>query len=305
MRLKKLLKMKKILIIREGALGDLILTFPVFFSFKKNGYRVFAGGKGIYKNFIEKYGNVEKFIPLDSSEYLFFFERENTKLKGFLKDFDIIIAYTDEKEIIGENLKKNFMNKIIFHPVKKEKLNIHITDYLMKPVKEIFNKNLYFSINLNLKNKGEFFLIHPGSGSKDKNWGKEKFLKLSENLKNVKLLLGPAEENELSFWKRNFKGEIFFNLDLEDIIKIAERTIAYIGNDSGITHLFSITGVKTIAIFGPTSPFIWGPRGKNVKIVYKNLECSPCVYEKMKNCTDKKCLEEIKVEDILSFISDG
>ena len=83
--------MKKVLIIREGALGDLILTFPVFFNFRENGYKVFVAGKGIYKNFVEKYGYVENFIPVDSIEYLFFFEKDNKKLREFLKDFDIIV----------------------------------------------------------------------------------------------------------------------------------------------------------------------------------------------------------------------
>ena len=292
--------MKKILIIREGALGDLILTFPVFLNFRENGYRVFVAGKGIYKNFVEKYGYVENFIPVDSSEYLFFFEKENSKLREFLKDFDIIVSYTDENEIIGENLKKNFKKKIFFHPVKKEKLNIHITDYLLEPLKKIFGENLYSFVDLNLENKGEFYVIHPGSGNKNKNWQKENFLKLANILKNVKIILGPADDYE--FWLKNFNGEIVINPSFDEIIEIAKKTIAYIGNDSGISHLFSITGVKTIVIFGPTSPFIWAPRGRNVKIVYKKVDCSPCEYEKMKNCKEKKCLEVIKVEDVISLI---
>jgi len=292
--------MKKVLIIREGALGDLILTFPVFFNFKENGYKVFVAGKGIYKNFVEKYGYIENFIPIDSSEYLFFFEKENDKLKEFLKDFDIIVSYTDENEIIGENLKKNFKKKIFFHPVKKEKLNIHITDFLLEPLKKIFGENLYSYVDLNLENKEEFYVIHPGSGNINKNWQKENFLKLANILKNVKIILGPAEDYE--FWFKNFNGEIIINPSFDEIIEIAKKTIAYIGNDSGISHLFSITGVKTIVIFGPTSPFIWAPRGKNVKIVYKKVDCSPCEYEKMKDCKDKECLEKIKVEDVIPLI---
>ena len=292
--------MKKVLIIREGALGDLILTFPVFFNFKENGYKVFVAGKGIYKNFVEKYGYIENFIPIDSSEYLFFFEKENDKLKEFLKDFDIIVSYTDENEIIGENLKKNFKKKIFFHPVKKEKLNIHITDFLLEPLKKIFGENLYSYVDLNLENKGEFYVIHPGSGNINKNWQKENFLKLANILKNVKIILGPAEDYE--FWFKNFNGEIIINPSFDEIIEIAKKTIAYIGNDSGISHLFSIIGVKTIVIFGPTSPFIWAPRGKNVKIVYKKVDCSPCEYAKMKDCKDKECLEKIKVEDVIPLI---
>ncbi|MGC9031784.1 MAG: glycosyltransferase family 9 protein [Minisyncoccia bacterium] len=297
--------MKKVFIIREGALGDLILTFPVFFNFKKNGYKVFVGGKEIYKNFVEKYGFVDEFIPLDSSKYIFFFEKNSPELKEFLKNFELIISYTEENKIIGENLKRNFSKTIFFHPFRKENLSIHITDYLLEPVKKILKKNLYLSVNLNLKNEGEFFVVHPGSGSKFKNWDKENYLQLCKKLKNVKILLGPAENYDLKFWKENFKGEIIFSPSFDEIIEIAKRTIAYIGNDSGITHLFSITGIKTISIFGPTSPFIWGPRGENVKIVYKNVGCNPCSYEKMKSCTERKCLNFIKIDDILPLLENG
>ncbi|MCM8808932.1 MAG: glycosyltransferase family 9 protein [Candidatus Omnitrophica bacterium] len=294
--------MKKVLIIREGALGDLVLTFPVFYNFKKNGFKVFIAGKGIYKGLVEKIGYADNFIPIDSYEYLFLFENDNKKLKNFFQEFDIIVAYINEEEILGINIKKFFKGKVFFHPIEKEKLNIHITDYLLQPLTDIFNQSIINSVSFSLKRKGEFFVIHPGSGSKNKNWPKEKFLELIENLKNVKLILGPAEQDEVEFWRKNFKGEIFFNIDIDNILKIAEKTTTYIGNDSGFTHLFSFLGVKTIAIFGPTSPFIWGPRGENVKIVYKKIECSPCKNEKMKNCKYKYCLEQIKVEDIVALL---
>jgi ADP-heptose:LPS heptosyltransferase len=46
----------------------------------------------------------------------------------------------------------------------------------------------------------------------------------------------------------------------------------YIGNDSGITHLAAATGVPVVAIFGPTDPTIWAPRGENVRVVHSQLE---------------------------------
>ena len=36
----------------------------------------------------------------------------------------------------------------------------------------------------------------------------------------------------------------------------------FIGNDSGISHMASALGIPTIAIFGPTDPRVWSPRGK-------------------------------------------
>jgi ADP-heptose:LPS heptosyltransferase len=45
------------------------------------------------------------------------------------------------------------------------------------------------------------------------------------------------------------------------------RCAAFIGNDSGITHLAAAVGAPTLAVFGPTDPALWAPRGKAVRVV--------------------------------------
>ena len=46
----------------------------------------------------------------------------------------------------------------------------------------------------------------------------------------------------------------------------------YIGNDSGITHLAAAVGTPVVAIFGPTDPVVWAPRGKDISLVVGRLE---------------------------------
>jgi ADP-heptose:LPS heptosyltransferase len=40
----------------------------------------------------------------------------------------------------------------------------------------------------------------------------------------------------------------------------------YIGNDSGVSHLAAAVGTPVVALFGPTDPAIWAPRGERVAI---------------------------------------
>jgi ADP-heptose:LPS heptosyltransferase len=40
----------------------------------------------------------------------------------------------------------------------------------------------------------------------------------------------------------------------------------YIGNDSGITHLAAAVGTPVLALFGPTNPEVWAPRGPHVRV---------------------------------------
>jgi hypothetical protein len=47
---------------------------------------------------------------------------------------------------------------------------------------------------------------------------------------------------------------------------------AFIGNDAGMTHLAAASGVKTVAVFGPTDPAVWRPLGPNVEVVQFDFE---------------------------------
>lgn len=41
----------------------------------------------------------------------------------------------------------------------------------------------------------------------------------------------------------------------------------YLGNDSGVSHLAAAVGCPTVAVFGPTEPRVWAPRGARVKVL--------------------------------------
>jgi heptosyltransferase III len=55
--------------------------------------------------------------------------------------------------------------------------------------------------------------------------------------------------------------------NLFDLARWLAGAALYIGNDSGITHLAAAVGIPVIALFGPTSPDIWAPRGPNVTVL--------------------------------------
>jgi ADP-heptose:LPS heptosyltransferase len=47
---------------------------------------------------------------------------------------------------------------------------------------------------------------------------------------------------------------------------IAQAAV-FVGHDSGLTHLAAALRRPTVAIFGPTDPDIWKPRGEHVTVV--------------------------------------
>ena len=56
---------------------------------------------------------------------------------------------------------------------------------------------------------------------------------------------------------------------IDDLYELAcwlAKARLYIGNDSGITHLAAAVGTPVLALFGPTDPEVWAPRGQNVRV---------------------------------------
>ncbi len=104
----------------------------------------------------------------------------------------------------------------------------------------------------------DFAAIHPFSGSKKKNWPLDKFRESSSESRNaVKWSAGPEESLE--------NAQRFDNLyDLGCWLSTAR---AYIGNDSGISHLAAAVGTPVVAIFLTTDPEIWAPRGPRVIVL--------------------------------------
>jgi heptosyltransferase III len=112
--------------------------------------------------------------------------------------------------------------------------------------------------------RDEFCLVFPGSGSLTKNWPLDRFVELANHassfLKPI-AILGPAEPAmETRFQGRQvvaLKG-----LELEVVAALAHRARAFVGNDSGVSHLAAAAGARGVVIFGPTDPVRWQPLGE-------------------------------------------
>jgi len=106
----------------------------------------------------------------------------------------------------------------------------------------------------------DFAVIHPFSGSVRKNWPLEWSGEVASRLDlPVRWCAGPEE----------ILHEAVRIADLYELACWLARAGVYIGNDSGITHLAGAVGTPVVAIFLTTDPAIWAPRGPHV-IVLQN-----------------------------------
>ncbi|MGH7925902.1 MAG: glycosyltransferase family 9 protein, partial [Candidatus Binatus sp.] len=56
-------------------------------------------------------------------------------------------------------------------------------------------------------------------------------------------------------------------LDLPTVAAVTRLASAFVGNDSGVSHLAAAVGTSGVAIFGPTEPARWRPLGRRIDIL--------------------------------------
>lgn len=111
--------------------------------------------------------------------------------------------------------------------------------------------------------RGDFAVIHAFSGGPRKNWPLERFRELARRLPfPVLWCAGPEEPLDHAVRIDN----------LWDLARWLGTARVYIGNDSGITHLAAASRTPVVAIFGPSDPAVWAPRGNSVEVISGKLE---------------------------------
>jgi ADP-heptose:LPS heptosyltransferase len=119
--------------------------------------------------------------------------------------------------------------------------------------------------------------FHSGSGGAAKCWPPQAFASLIEASVRHSylpiLISGPQDNDSTQSVISSLSSaaalelQAVSNLPLGQLNTLLQYCRAYVGNDSGITHLAALAGVPTLALFGPTSPDYWAPVGRRVRVL--------------------------------------
>jgi ADP-heptose:LPS heptosyltransferase len=95
----------------------------------------------------------------------------------------------------------------------------------------------------------------------------------------------------------NFAGQVTF-AELPPLYTLSDVMVT---NDSGPGHFSAVTPLRTVVLFGPETPALYGSIGKSIPIT-ANLACSPCVSaanHRKTACHDNICMQAITVSQVL------
>jgi ADP-heptose:LPS heptosyltransferase len=116
--------------------------------------------------------------------------------------------------------------------------------------------------------------VHPGSGSEKKSWPTAHFVQLVRKLvksrHHVRVLIGEAERERIAKEELEHFAAVAEVVEPRTYVELLEAlgtADAFVGNDTGPSHLAGIIGTPTFAIFGPNSNEArWKPLGPHVHV---------------------------------------
>lgn len=172
---------------------------------------------------------------------------------------------------------------------------------------------------------GNFAVVHAAPMFTYKEWTREGWRALAAGLsaRGLKVIAvgGPGEA------ERRYLDEVwrdsaaYRQMEWPEMMALFSRARVFVGPDTSVTHLAAAAGCRTVALFGPTEPRIWGPwpvgglaqpwqasgtiqnRG-NVWLVQNPLPCMPCQLEGCERNINSRsvCLDELKPDTVLRAV---
>lgn len=154
-----------------------------------------------------------------------------------------------------------------------------------------------------------YVVIAPGSGNELKNWPVNNYTLLAKRLTSqlglsIVILgsvhdMGLARLLEAALPKHHVQN-LVGSTQLTDLPRLLQGAAAYVGNDSGITHMAGLLNVPTLCIFaGVADPQIWMPRGEQSVLIRYPVACAPCKHSKPEFCkSNQRCTTSILIETV-------
>ena len=146
-------------------------------------------------------------------------------------------------------------------------------------------------------------------------WEKQKFIDLgkkilSENPNAYLAISGaPSEQADAEDICKKIGSEKAVSFagktSLRELLVLYSLADVLVTNDSGPGHFSALTNIRTIILFGPETPKLFGPISPNAQVIWKELACSPCVSvlnHRFSPCNNNVCMQTIQVNEVYEAV---
>jgi len=163
-------------------------------------------------------------------------------------------------------------------------LRLHIT-----PEEEVHGRKLLSAAGIDWHMPFALFSVgggrNPGWDVPQKRWSMASFARLADQLACRVIVVGDDvdfRDAESWFKARPSVLNLCGKLSLRDTAALLKHAKLLVANDTVTMHMAVITGIPTVALFGPTHPHaLLPPKIKHVRYLQGNLACAPCFWQNM------------------------
>ena len=281
----------RIEVLRGGAVGDFVLTLPALAALRARwpAAHLELVAHPRVAGLARMGGGVDGVTSIEAAAIARLFSDRpalSNDQAAHIRSFDVIVSYLyDPDGVVVRHLQMAGARRVI--GVDPRPTNRHAVDHLLAPLaalgiepaggeapRLLLDRESIRRGRLRLSAWGDrVAVLHPGSGSAAKNWPLERFLAVADTLRDrrgVVSVLSLGEADGAVAAQLAALGNPCPVLPPAPLHELAETLAAacgYVGNDSGITHLAAAAGAPVVALFGPSDPALWAPRGPRVRVI--------------------------------------
>lgn len=307
---------RTVIILHPGALGDVVLAVPAMRRLLARfpQHRSLLISNEPIGRFLLECRMVDAWIPVQGAACTDLFAGSvpaSTKLGSWLNECDCAVAWiNDEGGTLAAVLRCFGVGEIMIQsPFSPDLKAMHQGDRFLETIGEtvgdgsldgqipipshLMERGLVHLERMGICFDRPIVLIHPGSGSRRKCVNPEVLALAIEQFQGEDMcpliLEGPADRESVAGLSNLVPTvPVIAGGDLSIVASLLARSVLYIGNDSGMTHVAALLAVPTIALFGPTDPERWAPRGSHVTVL-RGAFCACPSWETVAACSGKPC----------------
>lgn len=324
--------LQRILVIRPGALGDILLTLPALHALRCHspGANLTLMASRPAAELLRICGLVDDIVDVDRGDLASLFLPSgslDSSVRDWLQGYGLVVSYL-AKSVPDLSSCLNSSTQVVHCDVRGIwQSRVHASVYLQQSLQSVGVAPCLSPPPLTWQPEeqrwadgwlsahrlaGPWLAIHPGSGSRIKNWPADRFAAIVRQARQryglrVLLVGGPADGSVIGSLVGSLQDEEYVlaqDVPLPRLEALLRRCTLFLGNDSGVTHLAALVGVPVIVLFGPTDPQIWRPLGERVRVLASRAACAPCEEARRRVCTLGDCMATLGVDQVLKAIDE-
>ena len=285
-----------VLLLQLKRIGDLILTVPAIAALRKvfpdaqitlavayGSRELLPAIPGLDRSLVARGGvtDAAQWIALAAAKFDYCLDFSRTDRSAFLT-----LLSGAEKRISYDTIRREPLRQLSYNEFVPSQVQfVHTVDHHLALLAPLGVHDASRAIHLILPRKAKsqaaavvereglgdnFIIIHPGSARAEKFWLARRWAELADGIPEstfrIVLTGGKSrlEQRHLARIKAHLRRpvvDLSGQLDLLTLAALIERARLLLTIDSAPMHLASALGTPQVALFGPTNPFHWRPRG--------------------------------------------